>query len=802
MPNVPTRPPPSIHPVISLSLLMEQYSPSKPTRTRPLSFALPSSSSSTTTPFSFNSRPLSPDSNSNSTTTTTGGRPRHRSTASLSSLAQLNLNGASSSSHTPPLPLSPRTPGLERSPSLHWGTFSTPQTPDSNNGVGKEFEHVQNKTFAKWLNARLEPSGYPPVKDLGTDFCDGTRLIQLVEILTEVSIGRYNLNPVLRVQKMENTKKALDRIKQTGIYLTNIGPEDIVDGNRKLILGMIWSLVLRFSIAEINQEGSHAKEGLLLWCQRKTSGYESVQIKDFTKSWTDGLAFCALIHRHRPDLLDYSSLPKTPSIDNSISNLSLAFKIAQEALGIPKLLDVEDLVTIGGKQPDERSLMTYVAQFFHCFSSKAQQENEFKILSNFVENMSELMFSVHDYEKRFINLSNSISAHLETISAALPTTHPYPTLQTLLNQFNTTYSLQTRPSWLKEKHFLIGLLFRIKEKLKTYSLRTYEPPEGMKLKDLTLKWNHLNSSDRDWVNKIQKEIEKLRRQVKNQVKNLVREIGKELIELERIFKQLSETAGFNSLEVQLNQIESLKSDKISRVYQLLNKLDELESKCLSLDVQIPISIPPESEESESSSEDYSCFIIQSSESLKLELLSIDQEISQQINFIEKQLTLRNTSTKLNPEQIEEFESAFKAFDKDSTNRLGLDELIGALGSLGVAEINLEEIQQSPQDGKVEFKEFIRFLTARNEDRLTGEKVKSCFRSIASEKGYITELDLIRLQLPKSSLEFLKTHMPQSKLKIPTTNTTNTTTQGGGVEQEEMKEEIVLDYEEFLNQFLE
>ena len=77
---------------------------------------------------------------------------------------------------------------------------------------------------------------------------------------------------------------------------------------------------------------------------------------------------CALIHRHRPDLLDYSSLPKDSSLASSSSNLSLAFKIAEQHLGIPQLLDVEDVC--GTKRPDERSIMTYVAQFFHAFSSK------------------------------------------------------------------------------------------------------------------------------------------------------------------------------------------------------------------------------------------------------------------------------------------------------------------------------------------------------------------------------------------------------------------------------------------------
>jgi len=72
--------------------------------------------------------------------------------------------------------------------------------------------------------------------------------------------------------------------------MTNIGAEDVVDGNRKIILGLIWTLILRFTINDINEEGMTAKEGLLLWCQRKTACYEEVEIRDFSASWSDGLA--------------------------------------------------------------------------------------------------------------------------------------------------------------------------------------------------------------------------------------------------------------------------------------------------------------------------------------------------------------------------------------------------------------------------------------------------------------------------------------------------------------------------------
>jgi hypothetical protein len=115
-------------------------------------------------------------------------------------------------------------------------------------------------------------------------------LIHLLEVLSNESLGRYASKPKLRVQRFENVNIALDFIKRRGIQMTNIGAEDVVDGNRKIILGLIWTLILRFTISDINEEGLSAKEGLLLWCQRKTACYEEVDVRDFSSRWNDGLA--------------------------------------------------------------------------------------------------------------------------------------------------------------------------------------------------------------------------------------------------------------------------------------------------------------------------------------------------------------------------------------------------------------------------------------------------------------------------------------------------------------------------------
>lgn len=110
---------------------------------------------------------------------------------------------------------------------------------------------------------------------------------------------------------------------------------EIVDGNLKMTLGMIWTIILRFAIQDISVEEMTAKEGLLLWCQRKTAPYKNVNVQNFHLSFKDGLAFCALIHRHRPDLIDYNKLSK----DNPLENLNTAFDVAEKYLDIPRMLD-------------------------------------------------------------------------------------------------------------------------------------------------------------------------------------------------------------------------------------------------------------------------------------------------------------------------------------------------------------------------------------------------------------------------------------------------------------------------------
>lgn len=661
-------------------------------------------------------------------------------------------------------------------------------TVSNSNSGAKDYEEVQNKTFCKWLNARLVPKGFEPLTDLGTDFCDGIRLIQLIGVLTETPFRRYNKSSsLLKVQKAENLNLALDKIKEMGVHLTNIGAEDIMEGNRKLILGMIWSLVLRFVIADINEEGSHAKEGLLLWCQRKTTGYEEVDISNFTKSWQDGLAFCALIHRHRPDLLDYASLPKDDSLTTSAHNTKLAFQIAERHLGIPQLLEVEDIC--GAKRPDDRSVMTYVAQFFHAFSSKAQADTNARVINSFVERVDSLMRGCTEYEARAESFLQRIADILHAFSTSpipsLPdarTSSAFPVYQSLRQSQTefTTYA-KGRKALETERVDLKMLLRNIQVKLGCYSLRSYDPPEELAFEALDGRWRELRSVEKKRSGLINSSIRQLRLDRAALLDDLVEGASAHLETLHLRLVSIVAT----SLDDQLASVQNLLTS--IQAPNNLHTIEEVERDCRACEVA--------PEEFSTSFEGYTDLLA------RMEKLSKLAKLKE--NLLENQITAR-TQTNVTPEQLEEFESAFKAFDKDASNSLDIDELSGALGSLGFEESSHESIYNriASSTDRVNFDSFLNFLVEKTEDRLTFDKVKDCFSNLAQDKPYITEIDITRVNLEPSTLEFFKEYMPtlsdadEEQYRAAMNGHAN-----GVVEGEEDKGEK-FDYSTFLERFFE
>uniref|UniRef100_A0A672I2E9 Microtubule actin crosslinking factor 1 n=1 Tax=Salarias fasciatus TaxID=181472 RepID=A0A672I2E9_SALFA len=223
-----------------------------------------------------------------------------------------------------------------------------------------ERDRVQKKTFTKWVNKHLIKVR-KHITDLYEDLRDGHNLISLLEVLSGVTLPREKGR--MRFHRLQNVQIALDFLKQRQVKLVNIRNDDITDGNPKLTLGLIWTIILHFQISEIYVCGESgdltAKEKLLLWSQQATEGYPGLRCVNFTSSWSDGRMFNALLHRYRPDLIDMEVVSR----QSNRENLEQAFEIA-ESLGVTRLLDAED---VDVPSPDEKSVITYVSSIYDAF---------------------------------------------------------------------------------------------------------------------------------------------------------------------------------------------------------------------------------------------------------------------------------------------------------------------------------------------------------------------------------------------------------------------------------------------------
>ncbi|KDO23897.1 hypothetical protein SPRG_10042 [Saprolegnia parasitica CBS 223.65] len=225
--------------------------------------------------------------------------------------------------------------------------------------VDEGWVEVQKHTFTRWANVFLPPD--MAVDDLYEDLKDGLRLIALLERISQKPVcAKYNKVVKYRIHMLENLNHVVGFMAKENVTVTNIGSSDIVDGNSKLVLGLMWTIIKHYQLADISFHGVTGKEGLLLWCKDCLDAFpDIVRVTNFTSSWRNGLAFCALISAFHPALIPIESL----SPANAAENLALAFHVLEQTFDVPQLLQVEDF-EVG---VDEKSVLTYLALVFRVF---------------------------------------------------------------------------------------------------------------------------------------------------------------------------------------------------------------------------------------------------------------------------------------------------------------------------------------------------------------------------------------------------------------------------------------------------
>jgi len=363
------------------------------------------------------------------------------------------------------------------------------------------WERQQKKTFTAWCNSHLRKVNVQ-IEEITEDFRDGLKLMLLLEVISGDRLPKPEKGR-LRFHLVSNVNKALDFIVSKGVKLVGVGAEEIVDGNLKMTLGMIWTIILRFAIQDITVDEFSAKEGLLLWCQRKTAPYKNVNVQNFHMSFKDGLAFCALIHRHRPELIDYDKLSK----DDPMYNLNYAFDVAEKHLDIPKMLDAEDMVN--QVKPDERAVMTYVSCYYHAFSSSQQAETAAKRILKALNVNQGNEKAMEDYE----NLASDL---LDWINKKIPefedrtTDNSLANMQEKLNDFRN-YKGKEKPPKVDDKSRLENLFNTLQTKLRLSNRPVYMPAEGKMISDIDKAWKDLEQAEKDFQDWILSQLRKLER---------------------------------------------------------------------------------------------------------------------------------------------------------------------------------------------------------------------------------------------------------------------------------------------------
>uniref|UniRef100_G1NIS5 Utrophin n=1 Tax=Meleagris gallopavo TaxID=9103 RepID=G1NIS5_MELGA len=237
---------------------------------------------------------------------------------------------------------------------------------------GDEHNDVQKKTFTKWINARFSKSGTPPVKDMFTDLKDGRKLLDLLEGLTGKPLPKERGST--RVHALNNVNRVLQVLHQNNVELVNIGGTDIVDGNHKLTLGLLWSIILHWQVKDVMKnimsdlQQTNSEKILLSWVRQSSRPYSQVNVLNFTTSWADGLAFNAVIHRHKPEFFSWDKV----IMMSPIERLEHAFSIAKNHLGIEKLLDPEDVAV---PLPDKKSIIMYLTSLFEVLPKQVTMED-------------------------------------------------------------------------------------------------------------------------------------------------------------------------------------------------------------------------------------------------------------------------------------------------------------------------------------------------------------------------------------------------------------------------------------------
>ncbi|CAF1012011.1 unnamed protein product [Rotaria sp. Silwood1] len=494
--------------------------------------------------------------------------------------------------------------------------------------VADQRDAVQKKTFTKWINFHLSKREGLHVDDLFLDLRDGHILLSLLEIFTNQTIPRER--GTSKFHALQNIEQCLKCLEQHhNIRLVNIRPEELVNGNPKLTLGLIWRIILHFQFSDItipsseenipinvkqtvppipttesssfteskpikisstsqtterkssiDQISSNYRNMLLIWARQQCQGYPGIYIDDFTRSWRNGRAFLAILHRHNPQLINIKEVYRNSNRENLVK----AFDFAQKHYGIMQLIDPEDVDT---DEPDEKSILLYIAHLYKVCSTLPT--HPFQQEHNRIHLESELSYE-------YTNLATDLLKWIKTKLDFLNREIKFKTIDEIETYRSVLQSI--RQNEMTQYNKILHRMRSIDAEFETLQLsETLEPD----IHSINLAWNKLEMT----IDRVEYDLTQFIQQyekLKDNFNNDLDLIERDITNIERLIQTKSKQLEIVDTINQLNQIQ-INLDTIlnncrtlalpyEQIQTALERTDQLNLRIDNLHVQL--SPPPPS----------------------------------------------------------------------------------------------------------------------------------------------------------------------------------------------------------------
>jgi len=345
-------------------------------------------------------------------------------------------------------------------------------------GETPDWLRLQRKIFTRWVNQKVRGK-CPPCEDVVKSLSDGILLIDLMSALSDKPYtGKQEKNPKVKAQKIDNISNALNFTWSCGVQMKlKPSAEDLFDENDKMVLGLLWAIMLKYMKIGDEDDGQqlNAKDALLLWVQNKTAGYRDVKIENFTTSFHDGMALAALIHKHRPKLINYDSLNK----DNRKANLELVMDAALKFFNLEKYLTPEDIWKL-----DENSMVVYISEYYYGIYEQRKLDLEAKKIGKVIKLTKENDAMKAKYNSEAIKLKE----RMDKAEKLLADRTIDNTMAGAKRRIEDFYAYKSN-----DKNFIIGEQLNLEALYNNLAVRLshnkrpeYVPPSGVTLKDISV----------------------------------------------------------------------------------------------------------------------------------------------------------------------------------------------------------------------------------------------------------------------------------------------------------------------------